>query len=203
VDKQTIETYNQLAQAYDDETAGFWESFPMTYIHAFAEQVGSGRVLDVGSGPGRDALLLKGKGLQVICLDASESMVRISTARGLDSLVGDFSNLPFKDASFDGVWAYTSLLHIPKAEVDIPLQEIARVLKPGGIFGLGLIEGEAESYRESSGVTKPRWFSYYTRTDVEDLLRKYGFDPFYFESFKPRSSKYLHFISRRNEKDRR
>lgn len=89
MDTKTIDTYNKLAREYDDETLGFWDSFPRTFIDHFVAEV-RGRVLDVGSGPGRDGLLLKNAGLDVVCLDASSSMVELSTGRGLVSVVGDF-----------------------------------------------------------------------------------------------------------------
>ena len=69
--------------------------------------------------------------------------------------------------TFDGIWAYTSLLHVPKSEIEKPLLEIRRVLKNDGIFGLGMIEGKTEGYRESSGVNMPRWFSFYEKPEIE------------------------------------
>src|SRR5665811_46497 len=112
MDQRTIDTYNHTAGAYDEETSNFWNIFPRTIIDTFASMV-HGRVLDVGSGPGRDGLILQEKGLDITCLDASEKMVELSTSRGLNSVVGDFCSLPFQDAMFGGVWAYTALLHIP------------------------------------------------------------------------------------------
>ena len=113
------------------------------------------------------------------------------------SICGDFNNLPFPDASFDAVWAYTSLLHVKKSEVKIPLQEIKRVLMGDGILGLGLIEGTTEEYRESSGVGKPRLFSFYTKDEIEGLLNDVGFRVLYFEQFQPGSKNYLNFICRK------
>ncbi len=197
MDTKTIDTYNLLAKEYDEETADFWDSFPESFIDAFAEEVKTGRVLNIGSGPGRDGLLLQEKGIDVLCLDASSAMIELSKKRGLPSVIGDFMDLPFENESFDGVWAYTSLLHIPKAESSRALAEIQRVLKPGGLLGLGLIEGEEEAYKESSGVKLPRLFAYYTREEVEALLGAHGFDSFYFDTFKPRSKNYMHFLGRK------
>lgn len=194
MDQQTIDTYNQLAEEYDKETTDFWERFPKTIFNKFIESI-KGKILDVGSGPGRDGLILQNAGFEVVCLDASESMVKIAKERGLNAIVGDFTSLPFEDKSFDGVWAYTSLLHIPKAQVEKPLAEIARVLKPGGMFGLGLIEGDTELYRESSGVGRPRWFSFYKKKEVENFLSQHGFKIIYFEEFKVNTKNYLNFIS--------
>jgi ubiquinone/menaquinone biosynthesis C-methylase UbiE len=196
MDAKTIETYNRMAKEYDAETADFWEKFPRTVFDAFASAT-HGKVLDVGSGPGRDGVLLKERGLDVVCLDASEVMVDLCREKGLEAVVGDFNDVPFTDSIFDGVWAYTSLLHVPKADVSKALSEVRRVLKDGGTFGLGMIEGEAEEYRESSGVDLPRWFSFYTKEEIENLLAKHGFDVVYFETFKPKSKRYLNFISKK------
>jgi len=197
MDQKTIDTYNELAEEYDKETSDFWERIPHTIINKFTELT-QGKVLDVGSGPGRDGLILESLGLNVVCLDASEAMVKLSTEKGLESVVGDFNALPFLDESFDGVWAYTSLLHVPKSEVLKPISEIWRVLKIGGTFGLGLIEGDTELYRESSGVGKPRWFSFYKKEEIENILQNNGFEIIYFEEFKPSSKNYLNFISKKH-----
>ena len=194
MDRKTIGTYNQLAKEYDEETTDFWNRFPRTFLDRFIE-LSRGKVLDVGSGPGRDGLILQKAGLKVICLDASEAMVKISTERGLESVVADFSVLPFSDSDFDGVWAYTSLLHVPKKDIKKPLAEIFRVLKVNGILGLGLIEGKTELYRLSSGVGKPRWFSFYTQKEVENILHKNSFKVIYFEEFKVNTKNYLNFIA--------
>lgn len=196
MDAKTIQTYNQMAKEYDDETVNFWNRFPKTFFDKFAE-VTHGKILDVGSGPGRDGFLLKRKGFNVICLDASEIMLKLCEEKGLKIVLGDFSALPFENNSFGGVWAYASLLHVPKSGIRKAIDEIRRVLKKEGIFGLGLIEGETEGYQRSAGVNMPRWFSFYKKEEVEDLLQGCGFEILYFEKFKPNSKNYLNFISKK------
>lgn len=196
MDKKTINTYNATAKEYDEETADFWEKFPTTFIDAFKKEI-KGKVLDVGSGSGRDALILEKAGLNVICLDASQVMINLTEQKGLKSVLADFNHIPFTDESFGGVWAYTSLLHVPKSEIIEPLREIRRVLKNGGILGLGLIKGDTEGYRESFGVNLPRFFAYYTKKEIEKNLRDAGFEIFYFETFKPKTKNYLHFLARK------
>ena len=196
MDEQTINTYNKMAKEYDDETVDFWDQFPRTFLDKFVEFSGK-RILDVGSGPGRDGLLLQQAGKKVICVDASEKMVKLSSERGLESVLASFDKLPFEGESFDAGWSYTALLHIPKKSVSAPLNEIYRVLKPCAIFALGLIEGDAEEYKESSGVDMPRWFSFYQKDETENICKKHGFELVYFETFKPRSKNYLNFIFRK------
>jgi ubiquinone/menaquinone biosynthesis C-methylase UbiE len=199
MDKVTIDTYNKQAKEYDDGTTGFWEQFPNTTINKFSELVvGEKLILNVGSGPGQDGLLLKNKGLEITCLDASETMVKMCSERGLEAVQGDLLTLPFADKSFDGVWAYTSLLHVKKSEIKKALKEIHRVLVTAGILGLGMIEGEGELYRESTGgVSLPRWFSFYTREELEKLLQGADFTVTYFDKFQVRTKVYLNFLAKK------
>ncbi|HAU65781.1 MAG: hypothetical protein UT30_C0010G0001 [Candidatus Uhrbacteria bacterium GW2011_GWF2_39_13] len=199
MDAKTIYAYNQMGQKYNEETYDFWQRFPRTFLDEFA-RLTQGKILDVGSGPGRDGLLLQQCGLKVLCFDASETMVNICKSKGLEAVVGDFTTLPFENDSFDGVWAYTSLLHVPKAEIMFPLQEMKRVLKANGFFGLGLIEGEGEEYKETSKVTLPRLFGYYQKDEVEMILHNLDFDVVYFEQFKPGKHNYLNFIAQNRKK---
>ena len=197
MDQKTIDTYNKMAKEYDDETIDFWEKFPRTFFDKFTDCVKDKKVLDIGSGPCRDGLILKEKGVEVVCLDASEVMVQISREKGFESVIGDLLNLPFPNESFSGAWAYTSLLHVSRKDIDKAFIEINRILPRNGVLGLGMIEGENEKYGESSGVNMLRLFSFYTKEEIENLLKKHGFEIIYFESFKPRSSNYLNFIARK------
>ena len=125
-------------------------------------------------------------------------MIKLSSERGLESILAGFDKLPFEKESFDAVWSYTALLHIPKKSTDASFKEIYRILKPSGIFALGLIEGDSEEYRESSSIDMLRWFSFYQKNEVIDLCKKYGFEFVYFEAFKPRTKNYLNFIFRKS-----
>lgn len=193
MDPQTIDTYNKRAKEYDEETIDFWDQFPRTFLDKFIELSGH-TVANIGSGPGKDGLLLKDAGKEVTCVDASEAMIALSIARGLTSIKATADDLPFDDQLFDAVWSYTTLLHIPKKDIGASLAEIARVIKPQGIFALGLIEGQTESYKQSSGVDLPRLFTLFTKDEVIELCGQHGFDLVYFDTFKPASKNYLNFI---------
>ena len=199
MDDITIKTYEELAGDYDRETAGFWDEFPESFVGDFCRSFGGpAQVLNVGSGPGRDGSLLYAAGLNVICLDASKKMVEMSKERGLLSVHGDFMHLPFAAESFDGAWAYTALLHVKKAEFRQAVQELARVIKQGGTLALGMIEGEGEGYRKSSGVSLPRLFSYYWSEELSHLLVRAGFEVVKIEKFKPGGKyTYLNLLARK------
>jgi ubiquinone/menaquinone biosynthesis C-methylase UbiE len=184
-----------MAKEYDAETVDFWQRFPQQILSKFSESLAEeSLILDVGSGPGRDALLLTNLGLNVTCIDASTAMVGLCKQKGLEAIEADFMNLPFNNNSFDGIWAYTSLLHVPKKDLLKAFKELLRVLKPDGIIGLGFIEGEFEGFRESSGVNKPRYFTFYTKEELNKYFQKLSLKVLYFEQFKPGSKNYLNYI---------
>lgn len=177
MDEKTIAAYNNMAEDYDSKTLDYWSRFPNEFLHSFIK-LAKGKVLDLGSGPGRDALLFKYHNLDVVCLDASEKMVALCKSRGLEAMVGDMVSLPFADNSFENVWAYTSLLHLKKEQIPTALTEIHRVMKPNGVLGVGLIEGSSEGYmlnRETEKMKAERWFTLLERREAKNMLEQSNF----------------------------
>lgn len=59
---------------------------------------------------------------------------------------------------------------------------------------LGMREGEYDDYRYSSGIALPRWFSFYTKPEIEVILERNGFTIVHFVEYKPGTKNYLNFI---------
>ncbi len=195
MDRRTVEAYEKQAEIYDASTADFWNLFPVGFIEKFAAGL-TGKVLDIGSGPGRDGLLLRAAGLRVTCVDAAKAMVEMCRERGLEAVRADLLDLPFGAEEFDGVWSYTTFLHVKKSELPQALGEARRVLKPKGMMALGMIEGEGEVFKvKSGGITMPRLFSYYSEAELSAALSAAGFEIKFRDSIKPRSWRYFHIIA--------
>lgn len=96
----------------------------------------SAQVLDVGCGAGFLTNALATQNFEITGLDSSAASLR--TAEKHDStgrvryIEGDAYQLPFPDHSFDAVSAMDFLEHVESPQKVI--QEIARVLRPGGLF---------------------------------------------------------------------
>lgn len=100
----------------------------------------AGAVLEVGCGPGWWTAEGFPTGLSLTLTDLSAGMVgeALERVRGLDRYArvagceADAAALPFDDGRFDAVLACHMLYHVPDA--GRALDEMARVLKPGGIL---------------------------------------------------------------------
>ncbi len=115
-------------------------------VNAFARAVvraskERGSLLDVGCGNGTDSFFFAENGFTVTAVDFSESGIEglnvVAKERGLSitSSVGDISKtLPYKDGSFDVVYAHLSLHYFDDATTKRVFKEMHRVLKKGGLF---------------------------------------------------------------------
>ena len=95
------------------------------------------KCLDLGCGNGPHRAFLEQAGAQWIGCDYAASTDPATTARhgtSLDAQVVKYDGrqLPFSDHEFDVVWSWQALEHIQEPE--LTFAEIARVLRPGGLF---------------------------------------------------------------------
>lgn len=194
-DSPTVATYNQYAQVYDEEVIDFWNKFPKSFLDAFTEQIPGNRILNLGSGSGRDAVLLRDYELEVICVDASSEMIDMTKRMGFESQLADFSQLDFPLGSFDGVWAYTSLIHIPKDEARQVIAKIRKLLKPSGIFAIGVIEGDSAGMVERKTMPgTSRYFKNYSSKELRELIEPLGFKLTQEHRYQPHNNVYLNQI---------
>ncbi|WP_438290716.1 class I SAM-dependent methyltransferase [Streptomyces sp. HUAS TT7] len=91
-------------------------------------------LLDIGCGTGSVTQRLNRPGLCVHGADASYGMASIAAERvGRRIVLADVNQLPFRAGAFDAVSAVW-LLHLGRITPQSVVAEVARVLKPGGVF---------------------------------------------------------------------
>ncbi len=88
------------------------------------------RVLEVGCGTGLILERLAAAADDAWGVDLSPGMLRAARARGLQTVLGSATALPFADESFDLVCSFKVLAHVPA--IRDALEDIARVTRPGG-----------------------------------------------------------------------
>lgn len=102
--------------------------------------LGNGDVLDIGCGEGVMTRRLAGAGARVTGIEVEapdvERAARASAEAGADLsfAVGRAEDLPFADGAFDAVVMLKSLHHVPPPLMGRALEEVARVLRPGGLL---------------------------------------------------------------------
>jgi SAM-dependent methyltransferase len=96
--------------------------------------MGAENILDVGCGANLDYdRFLTDHGKRPVCVDFALSFLRLAPRNlGLSLVQADATQLPFAEASFDGVICSETIEHI--ARDDAAVMEIARVLRPGGVL---------------------------------------------------------------------
>jgi ubiquinone/menaquinone biosynthesis C-methylase UbiE len=112
---------------------------------SIAEISPGSRILDVGCGTGRWVRRFGELGFCPTGVDATFGMLSIARSHRTTAplVVGLASSLPFSDATFDGVSDITVVQHIPYELQLKALQEMVRVLRPGGrMILLELIRGK-------------------------------------------------------------
>ncbi len=119
-------------------------------------------ILEVGFGQGTDLVQFAKGGAKCTGIDYTPNHFELAKLnfelRGLkaDLHLGDAANLPFDDNSFDKIYSFGVLHHTP--DIDKCIEEVYRVLKPGGTFIMSL-------YNKNS------LFHYYTKVFLEGVLR--------------------------------
>ena len=132
------------------------------------------RLLEIGAGTGQDSAFFAGHGLQVVATDLSPEMVARCREKGLDARVMDFLHLDFPAGSFDAVYALNCLLHVPNADLPAVLDAIAAVLRPGGLFFLGVYGRDPAEEGPVDDVMyhPPRFFSWRTDDQIRQFARQ-------------------------------
>ncbi|MFP4345603.1 MAG: methyltransferase domain-containing protein [Anaerolineales bacterium] len=110
-------------------------------------------VLDCGAGGPRPPLaLFAQQGYEAHGVELSEERLRQAqdfaraSALDLHLLHGDLRALPYTDTSISFAYTFNTIFHLPKEEMARGLQEIARVLKPGGLCFANLLSVDDGEY---------------------------------------------------------
>jgi ubiquinone/menaquinone biosynthesis C-methylase UbiE len=173
-------SYDSVAQEYADEIYAELadKPFERELLDRFAKRVGSGRVCDLGCGPGQIARYLRDRGVDVFGLDLSAGM--LAQARRLNPEIefvqGSMLALALGSETLDGITAFYSIIHIPRQQVVSALSEMRRVLKPGGCLLITFHLGTEDTHHdELFGRPVKLDVAYFTTMEMSGYLLAAGF----------------------------
>ncbi|MCI8692661.1 MAG: class I SAM-dependent methyltransferase [Lachnospiraceae bacterium] len=160
---ETIYYYNRNAENFIRNTATV--DFSLTQTHFLSKLECSSHILDFGCGSGRDTKYFLEQGCRVTATDGSIELCKAA---------GKYTGIPVKHMLFqelneiniyDGIWACSSILHLPLPELEDVLHRMAAALKKDGIiytsFKYGTFEGERNG----------RYFTDMTEESFSNLIR--------------------------------
>lgn len=175
----TRTSYNRVASEYARQFSAELDHKPLER-HLLDEFVrgSAGRLCDLGCGPGQVAAYLHAAGRDVIGVDLADNMVVEAQHLHPDIMFAqaDMRQLPFVDASFSGIVAFYSLIHIPHAEIPVVMQEMWRVLQPHGEVLIAFHCGEEiRHFAEWWGEDVNLDFRFFRTQEMKNWLTDAGF----------------------------
>ena len=140
----TLDYYNEKTEEFIDATVNV--DFSETQDKFLSLLPQGAHILDFGCGSGRDTKYFLDKGFLVTATDGSVELCKFaSELSGIEVKQMFFEELS-EFETFDGIWACSSILHLPYAELKDVMQKMIRAVKSGGIiytsFKYGTFEGE-------------------------------------------------------------
>ena len=142
--EQVAQMFDNISENYDDLNRVISFGIDVKWRKKVVAIVGENnpkKILDIATGTGDLAIMLASLNpYKSIGLDISEGMLNVGKEKIanahltslIDLLVADSENMPFKDNAFDAITVSFGVRNFEN--LDKGLQEIKRVLKPGGTF---------------------------------------------------------------------
>ena len=162
--EDTVKSYDASAAEYAEEAAAM-PGWVASEIDAFVDAVGgTGRILEIGSGGGRDARELERRGLSVRCTDVAQGFVDLLRADRfeadlLDPLTDDLADPQHPDTPYDGIWSCACLFHVARDDLVTVLGRLAKVTRPGGRIHASFKEGDGEERSNYGTADAPRRYT--------------------------------------------
>lgn len=146
-------------------------------LDTFADRV-TGRVCDLGCGPGQVARYLRDRGVDVVGMDVSPGMLKEARRLNpdIDFFLGDMRVLPVGDEAWGGIAAFYSIVHVPRRDVPAVLKEWHRVLAPSGQLLLTFHLGNTQHRSNDCwGLPVELDYTSFVPDEMQDYLTKAGF----------------------------
>lgn len=175
--RQIIRVYDLLSKKYDK---AFLSEKDDSFLNDFIEKLNKNdNILELGSGTGYYSFCLTKNGMKVEAIDLSGEMIKLAKSRyhEIKFIKKDFRDLKYKKNSFDGVWAGYSLFYVNRKDFLKIIKKIKNLLKPGGIFGLTMQEGQGEMKMQDPLLpNEDLYFWLYTEFELQQILKESDFN---------------------------
>jgi SAM-dependent methyltransferase len=166
----------------------------IAYLDRFAALVGSGSVLEIGSGPGWDADHLEFRGLRVVRTDAAPAFVERLRAAGHDARLLDVRTGEL-GGPYQALLANAVLPHLDRGQFEDVLRRARRAVVAEGTLGFTLKEGDGAAWSDHK-LGLPRHFTYWREPAVRVVLRRTGWRVDFIDHVAVRENYWLRVLAR-------
>lgn len=190
----TLAAYQAHAERYTDRTTT--ARSPLVDDLLAVTSTGD-TVLELGSGPGRDASDLEAAGLIVDRTDGAPAFVDALRRAGHDARVLNFYADDF-GGPYDAIYANAVLLHAERSRLSSVLEVALRATRPGGTLAASFKMGENDAWSNQK-LDAPRHFTYWQQHELRAELVQSGWMPIRIaESTTPQSAeRWINVVARR------
>ncbi len=163
---KTLEYYDINAKTFTESTVSVdFSNIQNKFLNKLDE---CATILDFGCGSGRDTKYFLDHGYTVEAIDGSEELCKLASAYTGISV----KHMLFQDLQeiekYDAIWACSSILHLPYADLVVVMKKMAIALKDNGLIYTSFKYGTFE------GVRNGRYFIDMTEDNLEKLLQDGG-----------------------------
>ena len=171
--EKNIMQYNNTLSYYNSYADEFYKStvnidFTTMQEHFLTKLKKGSNILDFGCGSGRDTKYFLEQGYNVEAIDGSAELCKLASEyTGIKVRNIFFQNLSEVD-KYDGIWACSSILHLPVRELLEVMRKMMIALKKNGViytsFKYGIFEGERNG-RYFTDMTEETFAEFLSRID--------------------------------------
>jgi SAM-dependent methyltransferase len=174
----TLESYSHNVGKYIEKSPQELDTNLKSWIDKIlTTQSLSAKILEIGSGTGRDASYMESRGFRVIRSDGAPGFVSHMNTEGkhavrLNILTDEITG------QFDLIYANAVFLHFTPDELRLILSKIMTHLSPNGTLAFRTLESDAEERQEWSEhrLGAPLYFYHWPHEALERLLTVQGFE---------------------------
>ncbi len=161
---KTVQYYDNNASSFVDDTL----NADMTELYALFQKycTPGAAILDFGCGSGRDTKYFKSQGYHVDAIDGSLELCKIASEHSGVAVKHMYFHELNAVEQYDGIWACSSILHVPVDDLPDVLSRLYRALVVGGHLYTSF------KYGDFSGNRNGRYFTDFTESSFQDLLSK-------------------------------
>jgi predicted TPR repeat methyltransferase len=170
---KTIAAYNKNIVKYNEAMYLQVDGLLKEWIDSALRLLSQGaRILELGSGEGRDAAYIEAQGYDIERTDASTGFVEYlhsqgCLARELDALSSSYGGM------YGLIFANAVFIHFDEPELKLILGTVKKHLNPNGILAFSVKAGEGEEW-STEKLGDERYFKYWNKESIVEFTEALG-----------------------------